>query len=61
MKFTDSDKKYLDKLRKNYPNHDIPSNSVVEKTLLNMSDDDEEVIDDLIIRVWNGIVEFETI
>lgn len=61
MKFTDSDKRYLDKLRKSYPNHDIPTNEVVEKVLLSMSNDDEEVIDDLVIRVWEGIVEFETI
>jgi hypothetical protein len=61
MKFTEDEKRYLDKLRRNYPNHGIPSDSIVEKTLLGMSDDDDEVIDDLIIRVWDGIVEFETI
>jgi uncharacterized protein YeeX (DUF496 family) len=61
MKFTEEDKRYLEKLRKNYPNHDIPTNDVVEKVLLNMKNDDEEVIDDLIIRVWDGIVELETI
>lgn len=62
MKFTEHDKKYLDKLRRDNPNRDIPTNDVVEKSLSKMKKDGSEVvIDDLIIRTWDGIVDLELI
>ena len=60
MKFTEDEKKYLDKLRKEYPNREIPTDEVVEKVLSKMKrNGSEEVIGDLIIRTWDGIVEME--
>lgn len=62
MKFTEDKKRYLDKLRRNYPNRDIPTDDVVENALSKMRRDGSEiVIDDLIIRTWDGIVEMELI
>jgi len=60
MKFTEDDKRYLDKLRTEYPNRDIPTDEVVENTLSKMKRNGSEVvIDDLIIRTWDGIIEME--
>lgn len=61
MVYTDDDKRYLDKLRMNYPNRDIPTDDVVKNTLSQMVNDDEVVIDDLCIRIWDGIIEMELI
>lgn len=60
MKLNDSDKLYLDKLRTSKI-HKIPSNSEIEKVLERLSENDEEVVDDLIIRTWDGEIEFELI
>jgi hypothetical protein len=58
MKFTEDEKRYLDKLRRNYPNRDIPTDEVVINALSKMKRDGSEVeIDDLIIRTWDGIIE----
>jgi hypothetical protein len=60
MKFTEDDKRYLDKLRTEYPNRDIPTDDVVRNSLSKMkSNGSEVVIDDLIIRTWDGIIEME--
>ena len=62
MKFTEDEKRYLDKLRRNYPKRDIPTDEVVKNTLSKMKRDGSEVvIDDLIIRTWDGIIEMEMI
>ena len=62
MKFTEDEKKYLDKLRRNYPKCDIPTDEVVKNALSKMKRDGSEVvIDDLIIRTWDGIIEMEMI
>jgi len=60
MKFTEYEKMLLNKLRRNYPNRDIPTDDVVENALSKMKRDGSEVvIDDLIIRTWDGIIEME--
>lgn len=69
MEYTDSDKRYVAKLRlKQDPqdeDRDIPTDDVIEETLSKMhpSEDGEfieEVIGDLIIRICDaGRVEFE--
>jgi hypothetical protein len=60
MKFTEYEKMLLDKLRRNYPNRDIPTDDVVRNSLSKMkSNGSEVVIDDLIIRTWDGIIEME--
>jgi hypothetical protein len=62
MKFTEDEKRYLDKLRRNYPKRDIPTDEVVKNALSKMKRDGSEVvIDDLIIRTWDGIIEMEMI
>jgi hypothetical protein len=61
MKFTEDEKRYLDKLRRNYPNRVIPTDEIVKNALSKMRRDDEIVIDDLVIRTWDGIVEMEII
>lgn len=62
MKFTDSEKRYLDKLRSNYPNRDIPTDEVVINAISKMKRDGSEVvIDDLCIRTWDGIIEMSMI
>jgi hypothetical protein len=62
MKFTEDEKRYLDKLRRNYPNRVIPTDEIVKNALSKMRRDGSEiVIDDLIIRTWDGIVEMEVI
>ncbi len=61
MEFTEHDKQYLEGLRKENPNRDIPSIEQIEDSLSDMEDDDEEVIGDLIIRIWDNEVEFELI
>ena len=62
MKFTEDEKRYLDKLRRNYPNRDIPTDDVVKNALSKMKRDGSEVvIDDLCIRTWDGIIEMEMI
>lgn len=58
MIFTDVEKRYLDKLRRNYPNRDIPTDDVVKNALSKMKNNgSESVIDDLCIRTWDGIIE----
>ena len=62
MKYNTDDKRYLDKLRRDNPNRDIPSDIIVEMVLSTMPfDGSESLEDDLIIRTWDGIVEFELI
>ena len=62
MKFTKDDKKTLKKLKKMYPKNILPKKSIVKKALSKMKkDDDEIVIDDLIIRTYEGMVELELI
>ena len=55
------DQRYLDKLRRNYPNRDIPSDSVVSEVISKLKNGKEKVIDDLIIRKDDGQIEFELI
>lgn len=62
MKFTEDEKRYLDKLRRNYPKRDIPNDEVVKNALSKMKRNGSEVvIDDLVIRTWDGIIEMEMI
>jgi|688.fasta_scaffold2816239_2 hypothetical protein len=62
MKFTKDDKKYLKKLKKMYPKNTIPKKSIVKKAVSKMKKDGNEiVIDDLIIRNYEGMVELELI
>lgn len=55
------DQRYLDKLRRNYPNRDIPSDSVVSEVISKLRNGKEKVIDDLIIRKDDDQIEFELI
>jgi hypothetical protein len=60
MKFTEDEKRYLDKLREQYPKRKIPTDEVVKGALSKMKRDGSEVvIYDLIIRTWDGIIEME--
>jgi len=62
MKYTENVRRYVDKLRKNYPNRDIPTDDIIESALSKMKyDGSEKVIDDLVIRTWDGIVQMELI
>ena len=62
MKFTEDEKRYLDKLRRNYPKRDIPTDEVVKNALSKMKRyGSEVVIDDLVIRTWDGIIQMEMI
>ena len=63
MKYTENVRRYVDKLRKNYPNRDIPTDDIIEKELckikclIRTDDGSEKIIDDLLlkfaIRTWN--------
>jgi hypothetical protein len=55
------DQKYLDKLRKIYPNRNIPSDIIVSNAISKIKKNGEKVIDDLIIRKYDGMIEFELI
>ena len=61
MKYNTDDKQYLEKLRRDNPNRDIPNDTLVETKLSKMKNGSEKVIDDLIIRTWDGMIEFELI
>lgn len=62
MTLTKNDKDYLDKLRRNNPGRNIPTNTEVESALSRIGEKDgEEVVDDLIISFWEGITQFELI
>ena len=62
MIFTEDEKRYLDKLRRDYPNRDIPTDEVVKDSLSKMKRNGSEVlIGDLCIRTWDGIIEMELI
>lgn len=62
MKFTENDKSYLNKLRTNYPNRNIPLNNEVEKIVSKMrSNGSEKIVGDLVIRTYEGMLELELI
>ncbi len=62
MIFTENEKRYLDKLRRNYPNRNIPTDDIIKDIISKMKmDGSEKVINDLIIRTWDGILEMELI
>ena len=62
MKFTKDEKDTLKSLRRNNPKRDIPNDEVVKNALSKMKRDRSEVvIDDLIIRNWDDIIEMEMI
>jgi hypothetical protein len=57
--FTSGEKRYIAKLRLNNPDRDIPSDTQITKALEKFSK--EKVIKDLIIRVYDNILELELI
>lgn len=62
MKFTKDDQKGLKKLKKAFPKYIIPKKSIVKKAVSKLKKDGSEVvIDDLIIRNYEGMLELELI
>ena len=55
------DQKYVDKLRKIYPNRDIPSDNIISNAISKLKNGKEKVVGDLIIRKDDDTLEFELV
>jgi len=59
MEYTNENKNYVAKLRR--INRNIPNDEIIANVLSKLKKDKEKVIDDLIIRNFDGIAEFELV